>query len=185
MMLLRKSATRVMLSRRMMSSTQFVSRHIGPTAQDQDVMLKSLGFSSMRDLIDATVPESIRVRDPLKLPMGLSEHDALKTISDIGSKNIIPGTNAIGQGYHGTYTPSVILRNLVENPSWYVVVFMFQLCQKNITRIAHSNTSHSNTSHSNTSHSNTTNTNTGTRRTLRIRQSYLKVVWKCFSIFRP
>ena len=179
MMLLRKSTTGIVLSRRMMSSTQFVSRHIGPTAQDQDVMLKSLGFSSMRDLIDATVPESIRVRDPLKLPMGLSEHDALKTISDIGSKNIIPGTNAIGQGYHGTYTPSVILRNLVENPSWYVVVFegMFQLCQKNITRIA--------PTHRTPTHRTPTQTNTGTRRTLRIRPSYLKVVWKCFSIFRP
>ena len=173
-MLLRKSTTGIVLSRRMMSSTQFESRHIGPTAQDQDVMLKSLGFSSMRDLIDATVPESIRVRDPLKLPMGLSEHDALKTISDIGSKNIIPGTNAIGQGYHGTYTPSVILRNLVENPSWYVVVFDVSIMSEEY--------------HSHRSlipHSNTTNTNTGTRRTLRTRPSYLKVVWKCFSIFRP
>ena len=73
-----------------MSSTQFASRHIGPTVQDQDNMLKSLGFESMNDLIDSTVPETIRVRESLDLPAALSEHEALKTISDIASRTHYP-----------------------------------------------------------------------------------------------
>ena len=97
----RNSTSRIVS--RCMSSTQFSSRHVGPTVQDQDNMLKSLGFESMNDLIDSTVPETIRVRESLDLPAGLSEHEALKTISDIASKNTLPSTNAIGQGYHGTY----------------------------------------------------------------------------------
>jgi len=109
-----------------MSSSSFVSRHIGPTEREQTEMLKSLGFNEMKELIDATVPESIRVRKDLALPGALSEHEALKKISGIAAKNKLPSTNAIGQGYYGTFTPSVVLRNLVENPGWYTAYTPYQ-----------------------------------------------------------
>jgi len=103
----------------------FVDRHIGPRAADQAEMLETLGYVSRSALIDAVVPPSIRLRGPLELPAARSEHEALAALEGYARKNRVL-QSFIGQGYYGTITPGVILRNVLENPAWYTAYTPYQ-----------------------------------------------------------
>ncbi|TAL47750.1 MAG: glycine dehydrogenase (aminomethyl-transferring), partial [Chitinophagaceae bacterium] len=100
-------------------------RHIGPDEHDTKQMLKSIGEPSLTSLIDKTVPPSIRMDHSLNLPAAMSEHEYLQHIKEISLKNKV-FKNYIGQGYYDTITPSVILRNVFENPGWYTQYTPYQ-----------------------------------------------------------
>ena len=103
----------------------FSRRHIGISSSELEQMLDVIGVSSLDQLIHETVPDSIRMAEPMKLPEALSEYDYLNHIKGIASKNKVYKTY-IGQGYYGTITPSVILRNIFENPGWYTQYTPYQ-----------------------------------------------------------
>jgi glycine dehydrogenase len=103
----------------------FVNRHIGPNAADTGKMLSTLGVSSLDQLVDETVPASIRRQSPLHLPPAVSEHELLRELAAIGAKNQI-FRSFIGMGYHDCVTPPVLLRNVIENPGWYTAYTPYQ-----------------------------------------------------------
>jgi glycine dehydrogenase len=103
----------------------FVARHIGTTAAEQAEMLQTLGYASRAALIDAVVPPSIRQREPLALPAAKGEDEALAVLKKYAGKNRVL-KSFIGQGYYGTLTPGVILRNVLENPAWYTAYTPYQ-----------------------------------------------------------
>ena len=104
---------------------KFADRHIGPSHQEVSEMLQAIGCATLEELINKTVPESIRSTKPLDIPEALSEHAYLRMLQDIGAKNKI-FRSYIGQGYYNTLTPSVILRTIFENPSWYTQYTPYQ-----------------------------------------------------------
>ena len=106
-------------------SNEFRSRHIGPDAKEEQEMLKAIGVESLSELINKTVPSNIKNEAGLNVGEPMSEAAYLKHVKEIGSKNIV-ARNFIGQGYYGTYTPSVILRNIFENPGWYTQYTPYQ-----------------------------------------------------------
>jgi glycine dehydrogenase len=108
-----------------MSSDIFVSRHIGPRDHELPLMLETIGVGSLGELIDKTVPGSIRLEKPLRLPKAMSEYEYLNHIRSIGSRNKMFRT-FIGQGYYGVAPLSVIIRNVLENPSWYTSYTPYQ-----------------------------------------------------------
>jgi glycine dehydrogenase len=108
-----------------MTAAPFVSRHIGPRARDEREMLKALSVTSVETLISQTVPKSIRLDRPLDLPPAASEAEALAELSGIMAENRVL-KSFVGQGYHGTFTPPVIQRNLFENPAWYTAYTPYQ-----------------------------------------------------------
>ena len=93
----------------------FADRHVGPDAGEIEAMLGTLGLGSLDELIDRAVPASIRTERPLRLPPALTEAAALARLRELADANR-PAVALIGLGYHGTHTPPVILRNLLENP---------------------------------------------------------------------
>ena len=103
----------------------FVPRHIGPSEEDIRAMLDTLGYATLDELIDATVPEQIRFRRPLALPGGRSEHEALAALRTIATRNEI-WRSYLGMGYSDTITPPVIQRNILENPGWYTAYTPYQ-----------------------------------------------------------
>jgi glycine dehydrogenase len=106
----------------------FVARHIGPNAAEEAAMLATLGYATRSDLIKNIVPAAIVRADALPLgefTTAKSEAEALATLKAIAGKNILK-KNFIGQGYYGTHTPSVILRNILENPAWYTAYTPYQ-----------------------------------------------------------
>lgn len=103
----------------------FVNRHNGPTLEQQQTMLAAIGVDSLDQLIDQTVPANIRLPQPLQLPKAINEEMLLQQLKHIAQKNII-NKSYIGQGYYNTYTPSVILRNILENPGWYTAYTPYQ-----------------------------------------------------------
>jgi len=103
----------------------FLERHIGPNAAEIAHMLKVIGQPSLEAMTDAIVPASIRSTQPLALPEPVSEVEALAKIRAIASKNQV-FKSFIGQGYYGTHTPNVILRNILENPAWYTAYTPYQ-----------------------------------------------------------
>jgi len=103
----------------------FTRRHIGPSESEQAEMMKFIGVSSLSELVDKTVPPSIRLTSPLKLDKPLSEVEALEKIRSIANKNKLM-KNFIGMGYYDTVTPGVILRNMLENPGWYTAYTPYQ-----------------------------------------------------------
>jgi len=103
----------------------FKYRHIGPDASAQKDMLDFLGYKSLADLLDAALPDSIKFVGDSTLPAAISEAEAISELREIASKNRIT-TSLIGQGYYGTHTPSVIKRNVLENPSWYTAYTPYQ-----------------------------------------------------------
>jgi glycine dehydrogenase len=106
----------------------FQGRHIGPDAADQQGMLKELGYATRKALIDAVLPANIRRKDGLPLGSFVqpeSEHEALNRLKALASENQVFKSH-IGQGYFGTYTPHVILRNVFENPAWYTAYTPYQ-----------------------------------------------------------
>ncbi len=106
-------------------SQEFIARHLGPREKEVKSMVKTIGVSSLDELIDQTVPASIRMKGNLSIPDGMSEQEYLKHIREVSNKNKIYKTY-IGQGYYGTITPSVILRNIFENPGWYTQYTPYQ-----------------------------------------------------------
>jgi glycine dehydrogenase len=103
----------------------FIKRHIGPSKNDIELMCQEIGVKDVEMLIDQTIPPHIQSNSHLLLENPLSESEYLNHIRDIGNKNIL-AQNHIGQGYYGTHTPSVILRNIFENPGWYTQYTPYQ-----------------------------------------------------------
>jgi glycine dehydrogenase len=103
----------------------FQSRHIGPDARERDEMLRTIGVASLDALIDQTIPPAIRSRAPLDLPEGEAEHAYLRRLRAIAARNTV-ARSYIGMGYYNCVTPSVILRNLFENPGWYTPYTPYQ-----------------------------------------------------------
>jgi len=103
----------------------FSSRHIGPREHEQAQMLAATGVSSIDELIDKALPSDIRMTEPLDLPAGISEAAYLDKLRAIAGKNKL-FRSYIGMGYYGTVMPSVIKRNILENPSWYTSYTPYQ-----------------------------------------------------------
>ena len=106
-------------------SDTFLGRHIGPDAAEQQAMLASLDLASRAQLIEQTVPPAIRLKQPLELPPALGEQAALARLRSYAERNEL-WTSLIGMGYYGTFTPPVILRNVLENPGWYTAYTPYQ-----------------------------------------------------------
>ena len=107
------------------TANEFIARHIGPSADDEQAMLATLGFDSLEALSASVIPESIKGTSVLDLGAGQSEADALASIKAIAGKNQL-FKSYIGQGYYNCHTPSPILRNLLENPAWYTAYTPYQ-----------------------------------------------------------
>ncbi|MEA1989108.1 MAG: aminomethyl-transferring glycine dehydrogenase subunit GcvPA, partial [Pseudomonadota bacterium] len=106
-------------------SEKFSNRHLGPDEIEQAEMLKALGFSSLDDLIDKVVPDSIRRHDQMNLNSGLTEHQSLAKLKAMASQNKVL-TSYIGMGYYNSLTPPTIQRNILENPAWYTAYTPYQ-----------------------------------------------------------
>jgi glycine dehydrogenase len=106
-------------------NTEFSRRHIGPDENDTQTMLETIGVDSLESLISKTVPASIRLENNLQLPAAISESEFLQQVKQSASLNKVFRTY-IGQGYYNTITPSVILRNVFENPGWYTQYTPYQ-----------------------------------------------------------
>lgn len=106
-------------------SSEFVSRHIGPDQTETNEMLATIGVASLDELIDKTVPSGIRLQKKLDIAEPISEFEFLTELKKIANKNKV-FKSYIGQGYYDTITPSVILRNLFENPGWYTQYTPYQ-----------------------------------------------------------
>ncbi|MDO9072989.1 MAG: aminomethyl-transferring glycine dehydrogenase [Rubrivivax sp.] len=111
------------------NATEFAARHIGPYAEDEALMLGVIGAGipnfTRRALIEAIVPRAIARSKPMDLPAPLTEAQALAELKALAAKNQVL-KSYIGQGYHGTHTPGVILRNILENPAWYTAYTPYQ-----------------------------------------------------------
>ena len=108
-----------------MSSDKFVKRHNGPREHELPQMLKVIGVDSLDQLIDKTVPQNIRLVKPLNIPAAMSEFEYLNHLKQLGAKNKL-FRSFIGQGYYGVAPLSVIIRNVLENPSWYTSYTPYQ-----------------------------------------------------------
>ncbi len=108
-----------------MITNNFIKRHNGPTAAEQQKMLEKVGLNSIVELIDKTIPASIRLKKPLDLPGGLNEYEYYKHIKSLGSQNKV-FRSYIGMGYYNTIVPGVIQRNMLENPGWYTAYTPYQ-----------------------------------------------------------
>ncbi|MCA9569328.1 MAG: aminomethyl-transferring glycine dehydrogenase [Myxococcales bacterium] len=103
----------------------FESRHIGPDAVQLASMLETVGCASLDQLIDEAVPRALRFERALDLPAARSEREALDALAELAAENLV-FRSFIGMGYHGTFTPPVIQRNVLENPGWYTAYTPYQ-----------------------------------------------------------
>ncbi len=103
----------------------FVGRHIGFTVADQAVMLAALGFDSLDALVDAAVPGGVRSSTGASVPPAATEAEVLAELRELSERNR-PGVSMIGLGYHGTVTPGVIRRRVLESPAWYTAYTPYQ-----------------------------------------------------------
>lgn len=103
----------------------FSERHIGPSESEIHHMLAQLGYESLEAMIQATVPESIRLKHPIQLPNPLHEHEVIHHLKEAAQKNLV-FRSYLGMGYHGCITPPVIQRKLLENPGWYTQYTPYQ-----------------------------------------------------------
>ncbi len=108
-----------------MATEQFLWRHVGPRPEDIEEMLGVVGVKSVDELIEQTVPESIRLKKALDLPAPLTESEFLARIKAVASKNKVY-RSFIGQGYYDTISPAVIIRNILQNPAWYTSYTPYQ-----------------------------------------------------------
>ena len=106
-------------------STEFQARHIGVNEAATREMLSVIGVKEIEELIGKTIPASIRLKTPLQDPNPQGEFEYLQELKTTAAKNKV-FKNYIGQGYYGTITPSVILRNIFENPGWYTQYTPYQ-----------------------------------------------------------
>jgi glycine dehydrogenase len=104
---------------------QFTYRHIGPRKIDAALMLEKIGLRTLDELIDQTIPSSIRMENPLGLPEGISEYEYFNSLKEIASRNKVY-RSFIGLGYYNTILPAVIQRNILENPAWYTSYTPYQ-----------------------------------------------------------
>ncbi|ELB2086247.1 aminomethyl-transferring glycine dehydrogenase [Vibrio parahaemolyticus] len=107
------------------TQNEFVGRHNGPKLSDQQKMLEAINAVSLDALISETVPANIRLEQPMTLAEAKSEADMLATMKQFANQNQVKRT-FIGQGYYNTFTPNVILRNVLENPGWYTAYTPYQ-----------------------------------------------------------
>ncbi|MCE7577733.1 aminomethyl-transferring glycine dehydrogenase [Aliivibrio fischeri] len=107
------------------TDNEFIRRHNGPASSEHQHMLNTIGAETLQQLIEETVPSSIRLPQPMQLPHGLSENAMLAELKQIAQQNTL-NTSYIGQGYYNTHTPNVILRNVLENPGWYTAYTPYQ-----------------------------------------------------------
>ncbi|KZX55103.1 glycine dehydrogenase (aminomethyl-transferring) [Halioglobus sp. HI00S01] len=105
--------------------SDFIQRHIGPTVKQQREMAQILGYDSLDALIDNTVPAAIRRAQPMDLPGAQTEQNVVRRLKALASQNVINKT-FIGTGYHDTFTPPVVQRNVLENPGWYTAYTPYQ-----------------------------------------------------------
>jgi glycine dehydrogenase len=103
----------------------FADRHIGPRPGDLDAMLAGLGLEHLDDLVEVAVPVSIRTEQPLDLPAAAGEAAVIERLRELAAGNEVR-TSLIGMGYHGTHTPPVVRRNVLEDPSWYTAYTPYQ-----------------------------------------------------------
>ncbi|GAA0807458.1 aminomethyl-transferring glycine dehydrogenase [Spirilliplanes yamanashiensis] len=108
-----------------MTSIPFAARHIGPDPDEQLQMLKTVGYGSLEELMAAAIPQVIRSDSPLGLPPAASEEEAIAELRALAGRNTV-ARSMIGLGYHGTHTPAVIRRNVLENPAWYTAYTPYQ-----------------------------------------------------------
>lgn len=108
-----------------MITNNFVKRHNGPREHELQKMCEVIGVKSVEQLIDETVPTSIRLKQPLNLPAGINEFEMIHRLKSLASKNKI-FRSYIGMGYYNTITPGVIQRNILENPGWYTSYTPYQ-----------------------------------------------------------
>ncbi|GAA4566687.1 aminomethyl-transferring glycine dehydrogenase [Micromonospora coerulea] len=108
-----------------MTAEQFADRHIGPDPDDERRMLETVGYGSVDELMDAAIPEVIRWHGTLDLPAPASEREALAELRALAARNTV-AVSMIGLGYHGTHTPAVIRRNVLESPAWYTAYTPYQ-----------------------------------------------------------
>ncbi|MFL2840771.1 MAG: aminomethyl-transferring glycine dehydrogenase [Pseudohongiellaceae bacterium] len=104
---------------------EFITRHLGSNTEEQRSMLARLGYSDMDAFIQAVVPSSIRMHDKLDMQESVSEEEALNDLNILAKQNKV-FRSYIGQGYYNTHTPTVILRNILENPAWYTAYTPYQ-----------------------------------------------------------
>ena len=104
---------------------EFIQRHIGPNEEEIAEMLQTINLSSVEELINKTIPSSIQLKSQLQTSAAISENEYLTTLKKIASLNKV-NTSFIGKGYYNTITPSVILRNVFENPGWYTQYTPYQ-----------------------------------------------------------
>ena len=105
--------------------SKFSSRHIGPNQKEQSNMLNKIGCQSISELVEKTIPSHIRLNRELSVNKAMTEQEYLQHITDLGNKNKV-NKSFIGLGYHETIVPSVILRNVLENPGWYTAYTPYQ-----------------------------------------------------------
>jgi len=108
-----------------MITNNFIKRHNGLRPDDEVLMLKKIGIASVDELIDKTIPASIRMKKPLKIADGMNEYEYLNHLKGLGAKNQLYRT-FIGMGYYNTILPGVIQRNILENPGWYTAYTPYQ-----------------------------------------------------------
>ncbi|MGV9979819.1 aminomethyl-transferring glycine dehydrogenase [Micromonospora wenchangensis] len=108
-----------------MTVEQFADRHIGPGPDDERRMVEAVGYGSIDELMDAAIPEVIRWHGTLDLPAPATEREAIAELRALASRNTV-AVSMIGLGYHGTETPAVIRRNVLENPAWYTPYTPYQ-----------------------------------------------------------
>ena len=101
-----------------MITNNFARRHNGPQPVEVEKMLKVIGVSTLDELIDKTIPEKIRFKQPLDLPEGMNEYEYFTMLKSLAAKNKMYNSY-IGQGYYNTIVPAVLQRNILENPGWY------------------------------------------------------------------
>src|ERR1043165_8296636 len=108
-----------------MTTDQFVSRHNAPRGQEVKEMLGRIGASSIDELISQTVPSHIRLKQPLRVAPAMTEYQYLRHLKALGRKNKV-FRSYIGLGYNNNITPSVVQRNILENPGWYTAYTPYQ-----------------------------------------------------------
>ncbi|GHS95120.1 glycine dehydrogenase (decarboxylating) [Bacteroidia bacterium] len=106
-------------------TNDFVNRHIGVNKKEAEKMLTAIGVSSLEQLIDETIPQNIRLKQPLELPEAMTEREYSEHITELASQNEV-FTSYIGMGWYDTATPAVIVRNVFENPVWYTSYTPYQ-----------------------------------------------------------
>jgi glycine dehydrogenase len=107
------------------SSESFLRRHVGTSPDEQQQMLKELGYASLNDLVDVAVPEGVRSLADLDLPPAATESEVLAELQALAGQNVV-AEPMIGLGYYPTVTPGVIRRNILESPAWYTAYTPYQ-----------------------------------------------------------